>query len=126
MPCPRFEQRCMSTPASGARQGFNFIRRAFFITLLAALVTALSAPAASAAEGYRDITRKAVNGYVEGPNATNASVSPERAARLARRHVAGKVLSVKPARSGGYRVSVLAEGARVVTVAVDAKGRIAE
>ncbi len=125
MPCPSFERRCMSTPATGARQGFSLVR-ASLLALLVALVAVLSAPAASAAEDYRGLTRKAVNGYAETPAGTTAAISRERAARIARRHVSGKVLSVKPAREGGYRVRVLSEGARVVTIAVDAKGRIAE
>lgn len=83
-----------------------------------ALIVAVSP--AQAAEDYRDITRNAANNYVT----QGSKISPKRAANIARRHVDGRVLKVKPARDGGYQVRVLAEGGRVVTVVVDDHGRV--
>lgn len=55
------------------------------------------------------------------------SISLEKATSIARRHTGGRVLSTTPKqRSAGteYRVRMLVDGERVVTVTVDHKGRI--
>lgn len=55
-------------------------------------------------------------------------VEARQAARAAREAVQGRVISVKPVRQGkgGYRVRILADGGRVVTVNVDEKGKVRE
>lgn len=53
------------------------------------------------------------------------SMQARRAAAAARSHVGGRVISVKPEKQdNGYRVRMLVDGGRVVTVNVDAKGRV--
>lgn len=48
------------------------------------------------------------------------------AANAARQKIDGRVISVKPLRRGerGYRVRILAEGGRVVTLSVDEQGKV--
>jgi ribosomal protein L34 len=61
------------------------------------------------------------NNYVNDHGSSQA----RRAAVAARSHVGGRVISVKPEkRNSGYRVRMLVDGGRVVTVEVDAKGRV--
>ena len=58
-----------------------------------------------------------------------ARVSMRRAIELAQQEVGGRVLSTKSFNSGGqgaqiYQIRLLVEGERVITVVVDAKGRV--
>ena len=47
------------------------------------------------------------------------------AAAAARSEVGGRVISVKPGKDGaGFRVRMLVEGGRVITVRVDSQGRV--
>ncbi len=76
----------------------------------------------AAEKNYTDLTHKASNNFV-APG--NASISAKRAASIARRQVDGRVLAIKPRVSeGGWHVRMLAEGGRVITVAIDAQGRV--
>ena len=61
------------------------------------------------------------NNYVNDQGSSQA----RRAAAAARSHVGGRVISVKPEKQdNGFRVRMLVDGGRVVTVKVDAKGRV--
>ena len=112
----------MTSPAS-----IRYLR-----TLLLALALSCSAAApVMAAQGYGSgPSGTGPNGT--GPNGANsflsnqAGISPREAAAIARRqHHQGRVLSVKPNQSiKGYRVRMLVDGGRVVTVNVDGKGRV--
>jgi len=53
---------------------------------------------------------------------------PEAAANIARRETGGRVLSLTPIKGGqeGYRIRLLLDGGRVVTVVVDAQGNTHE
>ena len=94
---------------------------AVLVTLVIAATMTLSSPAANAAQGYTDITQKAGNNYMANP----AGISAKQAATAARNHIEGRVLSVKPhSKNNGYRVKLLVDGGRVVTVNVDGNGRV--
>ncbi len=99
---------------------------AVLLTLVIAATMTLSSPAANAAQGYTDITQKAGNNYMANP----AGITAKQAAAAARNHIQGRVLSVKPhaknphSENRGYRVKLLVDGGRVVTVNVDGNGRV--
>ena len=64
----------------------------------------------------------AANGFAPAPG-----ISIERATAIARKHTGGRVLSATPKqRSMGteYRIRMLVDGERVMTVVVDHQGRI--
>ena len=80
----------------------------------------ITAPAHAHAVGMFQAQTKANNYFSD-----QAGVSSRQAASAARNKVGGKVISVKPRKNGkGYRVRLLVEGGRVVTVQVDATGRV--
>jgi hypothetical protein len=95
----------------------------FFVlpVLLGCLV--LPVAAAPARNERNDLTNPAgSSSFAPAP-----SISLEKATSIARRHTGGRVLSTTPKqRSAGteYRVRMLVDGERVVTVTVDHKGRI--
>jgi hypothetical protein len=68
------------------------------------------------------------NGAAPGNSFAPApGISIEKATAIARKHTGGRVLSATPkSRSNGteYRVRMLVDGERVMTVVVDHKGRI--
>ena len=91
---------------------------------LCAMITVATAGAAPMAEAH-------VVGMFQAQTKSNnyfsdqAGVSQRQAASAARSKIGGKVISVKPEKNGkGYRVRLLVEGGRVVTVQVDPKGRV--
>ena len=62
------------------------------------------------------------SGFVSSPG-----ISMEKATAIARRHTGGRVLSASPQnRKAGtsYKVRMLVDGERVVTVTVDHQGRV--
>ena len=101
---------------------FNKLR-ALLVMIVSTWLFAMSGSnVALAAENYKDMTHKASNNFVS-PGAS--SISAKRAASIARRQVDGRVLAIKPrGREGGWHVRMLAEGGRVVTVAIDSQGRV--
>ncbi len=63
----------------------------------------------------------ASNSYTSKTRSNDA----RKAATAARNEVGGRVISVKPGKEGaGYRVRMLVEGGRVITVKVDSQGRV--
>ena len=74
---------------------------------------------------------KELRGLNPGTNGSRFAPQPgvgiERATQIARKHTGGRVISATPLqRSDGteYRVRMLVDGERVVTVTVDASGRV--
>lgn len=74
---------------------------------------------------------KELRGLNPGNNGNRFAPQPgvglERATQIARQHTGGRVISATPhQRSDGteYRVRMLVDGERVVTVTVDARGRV--
>ena len=82
------------------------------------LLSALLSPVVLAADG------QAKRFVSEDQN----DVTAREAANAARQKVDGRVISVKPQRRGerGYRVRILAEGGRVVTLSVDERGKVTQ
>ena len=98
----------------------KWINKQLLFALVIAVGNVVSAP--SFASEYDDISHKAANNFYD---AKQSQISPQRAASLAKRHQPGRVLSIKPReKRGGYHVRMLVDGGRVVTVKVDAKGRV--
>ena len=85
------------------------------------LVGTFGAHSASAHPANMFQARAATSNYFDG----QAGVSSRQAAAAARSKVGGRVISVKPYKNGnGYRVRLLVDGGRVITVRVDGKGRV--
>jgi len=96
----------------------------FFV--LAVLSGCLVLPVA-AAPARNDTRNELTNPAGSNSFAPASSISLEKATSIARQHTGGRVLSTTPKqRSAGteYRVRMLVDGERVVTVIVDHKGRI--
>jgi uncharacterized membrane protein YkoI len=99
--------------------------RLYFVTLCTLLVVCVAIPVHAAQENNArsDVKRPAgVQSFAPAPG-----ISLERATAIARKHTGGRVLSATPKqRSSGteYRVRMLVDGERVVTVTVDARGKI--
>ena len=93
--------------------------------LLPMLVLCLATPgyAAESRVDLPDLARPpASNGFAPAPG-----ISLEKATAIARKHTGGRVLSATPKqRSNGtvYRIRMLVDGERVVTVTVDERGQI--
>lgn len=96
------------------------------LVMLLVLVVALLALPLQAAESRDDMDR------LEHPRsslgfAPAAGISIDKATAIARKHTGGRVLSATPKQlSSGtvYRVRMLVDGERVVTVTVDQTGRV--
>ncbi len=89
-------------------------------SLILVIGTLLIAPGVSAHTSVLAAQSSSSN-FVSG----QPGVSASQAANAARGKVGGRVISVKPKKGGqGYRVRMLVEGGRVVTVNVDSKGRV--
>jgi len=89
--------------------------------LLLALVMACAA-SVHAAEHRNHQGAPSGNSFAPAPG-----ISIEKATAIARKHTGGRVLSATPkTRSSGteYRIRMLVDGERVMTVVVDPKGRI--
>ncbi len=100
-------------------------KRGFEWLLLPLLVLSLSTPghAANSRADLPDVSPPpASNGFAPAPG-----ISLEKATAIARKHTGGRVLSATPKqRSSGtvYRIRMLVDGERVVTVTVDERGQI--
>ncbi len=92
------------------------------VSMLALLLVSLgSAQVATAEITHLAAAQSSASNYV----GNQPGVSKSQAAAAARSEVGGRVISVKPRKgSQGYRVRMLVEGGRVVTVNVDGKGRV--
>lgn len=96
------------------------------LTLLVCVVTMLAAPGANAQprDDLQGISRDASSSYF---GAAKPGIGIKRATAIARKHTGGRVLSASPRQAGQamqYRVRVLVDGERVVTVTVDHDGQI--
>jgi hypothetical protein len=106
-------------------RGLSGMRFLVFPVLLGCLV--LPVEAAPARNETRSELKDLANPAGSSSFAPAPGVSLEKATSIARRHTGGRVLSATPKqRSAGteYRVRMLVDGERVVTVTVDHKGRI--
>ena len=100
-------------------------------TMLLALIlgaaTMLGSMPADAAQGRNPLKELAKPQNGANSFAPRSSISLERATTIARQRTGGRVLSATEARRGGmpeYRIRMLVDGERVVTVVVDDSGRI--
>ncbi len=101
------------------------VRRLWMHLALAACL-ALFAPLAGAAPDERETSKR---GFAPQPGvASQRGLSVDRAVRLVREQVDGRVLSVAPIDGGrrGYEVRVLLREGRVKTIRLDRDGRIRE
>ena len=102
------------------------------ILVSALLTAALAAGAGSAFAQDVDLSRAGLDAGLP-PDASSSYFAPapgigiQQATDIVRRDIGGRVLSANPRRVGQntqYRVRVLVDGERVVTVTVDHNGRI--
>ncbi len=97
----------------------------WFSAALPVLLTCLALPleAAPGRDKLDDLSQPpGTSSFAESPG-----ISIEKATSIARKHTGGRVLSATPRqRSAGteYRVRMLVDGERVITVTVDHKGRV--
>ncbi len=87
------------------------------------LITSLTALPGLAAEGSAEPMPPGASQLFDNQA---QRISAKQAAAIARKEMEGRVLSVKPMldKGAGYRVNMLLDGGRVVTVKVDPHGRI--
>jgi len=94
--------------------------------LLSAVLT-LPVHAAESRDGLSSVEQPR-NGLSSGQSFAPApGISIDKATSLARQKVGGRVLSATPKQRGGntvYRVRMLVDGERVITVTVDQQGRV--
>ena len=111
------------------KQRINNSEKSGLVALLVLVLAALAAPVQAQSANERN-ELKELRGLTSGSTsrfAPQPGVSIERATQIARKHTGGRVISATPReRSSGteYRVRMLVDGERVVTVTVDARGRI--
>lgn len=96
------------------------------VLLMSALLS-LSVHAAEPRDGLSSVEQPR-NGLNRGQSfAPSPGISIDKATSLARQKVGGRVLSTTPKQRGGntiYRVRMLVDGERVITVTVDQQGRV--
>lgn len=104
----------------------------------ALFVAVLSGPVwAQPLQGLDGIAKEASTGQesfiaqpgVAQPGVAQPGINLREATAIARKHTGGKVLSANPRQRGAvmeYRVRMLVDGARVVTVTVDNHGQVRE
>ena len=118
----------MNTPLCNKRPSFNkrsSFNKRYWAVVFSVVLACLSLPAVAAQGdlGLKDLaTPKGQSGFV-----SSSGISMEKATSIARRNTGGRVLSASPQkRKAGtsYKVRMLVDGERVVTVTVDHQGRI--
>jgi hypothetical protein len=109
----------------------HLAHRRFLVLPLLLACLALPVEAASSHNDKRNETRNELKDLANPSGSSSFAPAPgisvEKATSIARRATGGRVLSATPKqRSAGteYRVRMLVDGERVVTVTVDHKGRI--
>ena len=98
-----------------------------FVLILALAVTLGAAPVVAAPAWMQPQPVTLAPQSRLAPTLVDPAISVERAARIARRHTGGRVLSTSPVNRGnkaGVEVRLLINGTRVTKVFVDAQGEI--
>ena len=102
-----------------------FVALCLFLVMLCAAFYASSAQAANGLPTIKDLTKDASAQSF----APQSRISLKEATSIAREHVGGRVLSANTKQRGAqveYRVRMLVNGERVVTVTVDHNGEVRE
>ncbi len=107
---------------TSAKKLFN--GRGYRALLCGALLTCAAIPAtAQPLPGLNGMTKETSTSYL----VPQPGISLQEATAIARKHTGGKVLSANPRQRGSvmeYRVRMLVDGQRVVTLTVDSEGQI--
>lgn len=97
------------------------MKKLIYILSLVVLSAIATAAPAQADVAFAITAKSTASNFV----GNQPGVSARQAAAAARDKVGGRVISVKPKKGGeGFRVRMLVEGGRVITVNVDEKGNV--